>query len=221
MKRYQLSELILDFDLYPRGGVDPAHVTQIAEALVAGASVPPIIIDKISKRIVDGFHRWKAFWRLFGEKYEVECVEKSYKNEGEMFLDAMRYNASHGRVLTPHDKAHCLLLGDRLNISADLVAESLNLTPERLGKLRSDRIGKFGSQDIALKQTIRHMAGKKLNKKQAGVNEKLSGMNAVFYVNQLIMLLDSELIDQSNEKLVSKLFELSDLLDGHLRKKAA
>ena len=221
MKKYQISALVFDFDLYPRGSVDSQHANDIVTALEAGTAMPPIVIDIKSKRVIDGFHRTKAYRRLHGEDFEVECVEKKYKNDADMFLDAMRYNASHGRTLTPHDKAHCLLLAEKLSIAPELVSSALNLTVAKLGELRGSRIGSLSGQPIALKNTIRHMAGKELTQAQSDANDKLSGMNALFYVNQLITLIENDLIDKSNEELAHGLANLSDLIREVSKRKVA
>jgi len=221
MKNYLLSELVLDFDLYPRGSIDNHHVAEIATAVSAGSSMPPIVIEKVSKRIVDGFHRWKAYRRLYGEEHSTKCVEKTYPGDSQLLLDAMRFNASHGRALTQHDKTHCILLAQKLNISSKLVAEVLNLTSENIGKLKTGRIGTIGSQPLALKQTIRHMSGRKLTKRQALANDKLSGMNQTFYVNQLLTLLETDLIDTANTDLCSGLVRLQEAISDFLKKQAA
>jgi len=212
VKKYPLSALVFDFDIYPRGSVDSQHVREIAASLQAGAPMPPIVIDWKSKRIVDGFHRCRAYMRLFDEKHEVDCVEKDYKNDKELFLDSMRYNASHGRALTQHDKVHCLLLAEKMRLATSAVADALNLTAERIGELKADRIGKCGLVAIPLKQTIRHMSGKNLTKDQVEANDKLSGMNQLFYVNQLVTLIENDLIDASNEDLLTGLVRLHGLL---------
>ena len=221
MKKYQLSELVLDFEIYPRGSVDSHHVGEIAEAIRAGSAMPPIVIEKKSKRIVDGFHRMKAFTRVFDEAHEVDCIEKEYKNEKELFLDSMRYNAAHGRALTQHDKVHCLLLADKLKISPTQVAEALRITTDRIGQLRMSRIGTASGRLIALKQTIRHMGGKDLTPGQVEANNKLGGMNTLFYVNQLITLIENDLIDSENEDLANGLERLHGLLGGFVKRKAA
>lgn len=213
MKSYKLSELVLDFDLYPRGSVDSHHAGEIASAIEAGATMPPIVIDKKSKRITDGFHRWKAYRQLFGVDHQIECVEKDYKNEGEMLLDAMRFNASHGRALTSHDKAHCLIVAKKFKLSDHVVAEALNLTSGRIGTMRSTKIGRIGRKPVALKRTIRHMAERTLTKPQVTANEKLSGMNQLFYVNQIKILIENDLIDMDNNELLAGLNELKLMLD--------
>src|SRR5688572_13414948 len=61
METIKASELVEDFDLYPRGDVDGTHVLSLVQALEAGVELPPIIACKKTKRIVDGFHRRRAF----------------------------------------------------------------------------------------------------------------------------------------------------------------
>jgi len=212
MKKFALSELVLDFDLYPRGGVDSHHCGEIAAAIQAGASVPPIVIEKSSRRIVDGFHRWKAFRRLYGEEFEVNCIEKTYANDAELFLDAMRYNASHGRALSQHDKVHCLLMAEKLKIEPEQISGALNITTARIGELKMARVGKIGPVQVALKQTIRHMGGKQLTKQQVEANDRLSGMNQLFYVNQLITLIENDLLDTENAELMAGLQKLAQLI---------
>ena len=220
MKTYQLSELVLDYSLYPRGKVDTQHVSQIVASIDAGVELPPLVIDEKSKRIVDGFHRWHGYKQANGLDYKVTCIEKPYKDDGELFLDAMRYNASHGRALTQHDKTHCLIMAVGFDLSDQLVAGALNLTAERIGSLRSTRIAGVAARPIALKQTIRHMAGRKLTKKQETVNTKLSGMNQLFYVNQVAMLIESNLVDADNAELMKGFEKLRLLLDRYLKKAA-
>lgn len=221
MKKYALSELVLDFEIYPRGSVDSHHVGEIAEAIRAGAAFPPIVIDKKSKRVADGFHRVYGYKRVFDESHEVDCIEKEYKSDKDLFIDSMRYNAAHGRALTQHDKVHCLLLAEKLKIATATVAEALHITTDRIGELRAGRIGRAGGASIPLKQTIRHMAGKTLTKGQVAANEKLGGMNALFYVNQLVTLIENDLIDPDNDDLASGLEKLHGLLGGFVKRKAA
>lgn len=221
MTKHPISALVFDFTLYPRGSLDSHHVTEISQAILAGVTMPPIVIDAKSKRVIDGFHRGHGLKRLYGESYETECVEKRYKNEAAMFVDAMRYNASHGRALSAHDKAHCLLLAEKLSIDMATVGSALNLTPERIGEIRASKIGTVQGQSIALKNTIRHMAGEQLSNAQSAANDKLGGMNQLFYVNQLVTLLQNGLIDTANEDLQRGLLRLLDLLNEFARAKAA
>jgi len=221
MKKYKIAELVIDFELYPRGKVDSHHVGEIAYAIEAGTPMPPVIIDKKSKRVIDGVHRINAYRRLYDETHEIDCAEKEYKNDKEMFVDAMRYNSAHGRALSQHDKLHCILMAEKFKISTTVIAEALHITTDRIGALRSERVGTLSGSPIALKQTIRHMGGQKLTKEQVSANEKLGGMNALFYINQIILLIENDLIDTSNADLQKGLAALYEALGQFLERKAA
>jgi len=221
----RLAELVLDFDLYPRAEVDSQHVHYLCDALEAGADLPPIIADKESKRVIDGFHRYRAHKRIFGEDATVAVVLKAYGSEAEMFLDAMRYNAGHGRSLTTFDRAHSVLRAEAFGISPEQVASALSITAEAVGRLRAERVGTLKvagatAKTIPLKRTIRHMAGRELTAPQAEANAKLSGMEQLFYVNQLIMLIENDLLDTSNDRLMDALAKLTGLLTKEQRRAA-
>lgn len=210
------SELVEDFALYPRGDVDSSHVAQIAEAMAAGESLPPIITCKATKRIVDGFHRRRAAIKFGGPDVSVEVVLKNYASDGELFLDAMEHNSGHGRRLTSVDAVRSATRAGELGLSVDAIAKALKMTVDRVGALVADRTAKCGMTVVSLKQTIRHMAGRKLTKPQEQANRKLSGMNQVFYVNQIITLVENDLLDKENEDLMLRLQVLQGLLESLL-----
>ena len=214
--KIKASELVEDFDLYPRGDVDGTHVLSLAQAIEAGVELPPIIACKKTKRIVDGFHRRRAFLKLYGEDAEVPVVFKTYRNDGELYAEAMAANAAHGRRLTPVDFSRATTRARALGLSDATIARCLNLTVERVCDLVAARTAKCSGLSVPLKQTIRHMAGKTLTKSQSDANDRLSGMNQVFYVNQIITLIESDLLDKENENLIYRLRVLSNLLENVL-----
>lgn len=213
MRLLKLDQLVLDMGLYPRTHIDPLHVTHLKHALQAGVKLPPIVIDQKSRRIADGFHRHAAYLELNNGDYRVDVIEKRYKNDAELLADAIRLNASHGRMLSRFDRLHCLLLAEATGLSAGDTAEALGMTVESLGTLRSQRIGTAmtatGEREIALKRTIAHMGGQMLNEGQMLANQRLSGHAQGFYVQQLIMLIDNNLIDLTNQNLMDRLEQLS------------
>ena len=93
MKKLKAAEIVLDFGLYLRKNFDAANVASIVSAMGAGVEMPAVVIDRASKRCVDGFHRVQAAIQLHGDDAEIQVIEKDYPSEKEMFLDAMRYNA--------------------------------------------------------------------------------------------------------------------------------
>lgn len=216
MRKLKAAEVVLDFDLYPRNNVDPHNVRTLCDALASGAELPPIVICKKSKRVADGFHRVKAVLKFFGDDAEIEVVERTYKSDADLFLEAMRYNASHGCKLDPCDRTHCLIIAERLSIPLDSVAGALSVPADKLGSLMQDRTATSGGLTIPLKRTLRHKAGQKLNKRQREANDRLSGMNQVFYVNQVIELIEADLLDIGDDSLMQRLSHLQSLLSKQL-----
>lgn len=230
MKTMKLSELVLDFDLYPRGEVDSQTCYYLRQAMAAGDELPPLVACQKTKRIVDGFHRYKAYEHLYGVEHKVSVVLKQYKTDAELFLDAIRYNARHGLKLTTFDRVHCISRARRLNIKPDDLAPALGVTKEKLEGLEKKRfagvqaqpqkgvkgskVGAPVAQDEPLKRTILHMSGKILTPEQRTANDKLSGMNQQFYVNQVIILIENDLLDVNDAKLMERIDRLRELLEG-------
>ena len=98
MKKRAL-DLIEDFDLYPRTTVDSLHVARIADSLAAGETVPAIIVDP-KGRVIDGLHRRRAALRVWGDDAMIECEVRTYANDKDAYLDAVRLNARHGKAIT-------------------------------------------------------------------------------------------------------------------------
>lgn len=214
MKSIKAVELVEDFSLYPRGGVDSSHVTSLAHALETGAKLPPIVACRKTLRIADGFHRRRAYIKVYGEDTSVPVELRTYKTEADLYADAMRFNSAHGRRLTAVDFARATLRGRSLGMDDVAIAKCLNCTVDRVKDLVVDRTATCGALSVPLKRTVRHMAGKALTEEQAAVNDKLGGMQAGFHVNQLIMLIENKMLDMSNESLLEDLEKLADLIVG-------
>lgn len=215
MRKIKAAELVLDYDLYPRTSLDAQNVRNIADAYASGAELPPIIIDRKSKRVTDGFHRVKAKLRVDGPDAEIDVIEKTYKDDAAMFLDAMRYNAGHGAKLDSCDRAHCVIIAARLSIPDKAVAGVLHMPLGKVGDLRIDRTAtNAAGLTIPIKRTIgKQFHGRQLNERQVQANDRLSGMSQVFYVNQLIELFEAELLDTDDEQLMERLRHLHGLME--------
>jgi hypothetical protein len=225
-----VADLVEDFDFYPRKDVDSLHVSNLFQALEAGEHLPPVIADRKSKRIVDGFHRCRAWSRFHGPSSSIPVELRSYKNDGELFIDAIRLNSNHGRRLTSIDVVRAATRAKAFGVDDVQISKALRMTVEKVGALVVDRTATTYARPkpkedneangsaaddafyVPLKRTIRHMAGERLTKEQEQVNDKLSGMAPLFYINQVIMLLQSKLMPTDDENINSALVELGKLI---------
>ena len=76
---------------------------------------------------------------------------------------------------------------------------------------QNSRRSQSGAQTI-----LRHKLNQPLNPAQEAANEHLSGMQAVFHVNQLIMLLETDLMPDDDEHLRDQLAHLAELIETWL-----
>jgi hypothetical protein len=218
--KIKAAELIEDFSLYPRSQVDGAHVAQMVHTLEAGNTLPPIIIDATSKRVVDGFHRRRAILRAFGDEAEIEVEARKYVSEKDMYLDAMMLNSRHGKGITGAEQTGAILKAKVFRISADAIAASLGITQERVASIMENKVASIRQgvtaigRMIPLKRSVHHMAGTVITDRQAEAMDMFPGQAQTLLIRQLSKLIETNSIDKKNPKVIAALMELHDLLDG-------
>jgi hypothetical protein len=206
-------ELVEDLSLYPRLQVDDWYVNRLAEALRSGATLPPIVADRTSKRIVDGFHRRRAALRVQGPTAEVDVLFRDYPDERSLYLDALRLNAHHGKRLSTAEEVRAVIRGQELGIEPRVIADTLAVRVEKLeGMLEKKTARGTVEPVVVLKPAYGHLAGEKLTQQQELANKHSGGHQASFYARMLIQLLESGAVDESNQTLMERLRRLHELL---------
>lgn len=210
----QAASLVLDHTVYPRHEIDATTVRDLVRALDAGVNLPAIIADRKTRRVVDGFHRVQAALRHEGAEAEIAVEWRDYATDGELFLDAVRLNAGHGRKLSPFDKAHCIVVAATFQVDETLLATAMSITPEYLGNIRMRKTA-LGPDDhlMPIKRSAVHLAQGHLAEGQVEGNRRASGQGQVYMVNQVINLIESELLDTGNPLLIERLSVLARLLE--------
>lgn len=220
-----LSELVEDMDLYPRHAVDTSHVSQLVQALHSGAQLPPIIADADSKRIIDGFHRSRAYRRVLGAAGVVDVVLRKYESQAEMVYDAAALNATHGRRLDAIDRTRCVIMLRAAGFNDEQVGTCLRVPAEKVEKLAikvataaatSDQIVP-GTNAISLKRSVRHLAGSQLTPPQVKAHATLPGTSFLLIARQLCAGLQNDMVNLEDEKLVEQLKVLRVLIDESLK----
>lgn len=216
-----IANLVLDETIYPRHTISMANVGAIAEAIMAGASIPPILIDQGSNRVIDGFHRVRAYERLYGAEHGIAVVSKRYRDKRAMLADAIQANVGRGVDLSRWDHLRCMELADEVGMNVNTLAKLLQWQPERLVAYRESKMGTtLDDRKVMLKRSLRHRVGKPLTAAQERVNETASGMPALFHINQLVALLETDLMPES-EQVAEHLQHLVELATTWLAEKGA
>ncbi len=217
IQEVELTNLVLDYNIYPRTAVQDVHVKAMIEAAEAGIVLPPILVDMKSMRVVDGFHRYCRALKV-GEK-TIQAEMRTFKNEQEIFEAAVAANANHGRPYAPFDKGRIISIGLKLNISKQKLATALSMPVSRVEEIRLGfaKVGREEEASEPLKMTIREQfKGKRLTKEQARAQRKLGGMQATYYANQLIILIENDLLNVKHEATLATMHKLASLIQEHV-----
>lgn len=218
LKTVPLASLVEDMDLYPRVHIDSVHVSDLVRAVEGGAQLPPIVADERSKRIVDGFHRNRLWWKVLGDTGEVLVDFRRYKNEAELFLAAVDLNSAHGRKLDRQDQARIVTRAKELGVNDRKVAVSLHVPEARVQHLQARVIYGPASTWRPAKRGMRHLHGTRLSKQQVSVVSSVRSGSIIQPARELIGLLNSGLGDLSDAAAVESLEELRGAIDRALEK---
>lgn len=190
IRKVKALELIMDWALWPRfeaNDLDRTNINQMKDVLESGGTLPPIIVDKKSLRIIDGFHRTSAVLSLFGDDAEIDADIRDYGNETEMFLDAVRINSRQGLKLSQKDRAHVMLTLRRKKQPWPVIAEALGMPIDKMKKFFNERTATAKSgEKIPLAYGAKNLAGKKLTSKQEHYARTANGMLPI--VNARLLL---------------------------------
>lgn len=218
MKTVEVSigKIVFDDRLYPRGGVDDATISRYRMAMAEGAIFPPPILEAKTFRSVDGRHRIEATRRLLGDDAKIAVELRTYKSESELMLDALRLNTKHGVGLAPFDIATAITRLHVLGVDDALIRKELAMSEGAYESLVQRKIATYRKGEIPVKRTLSHLAGTELTKPAMECNRRAGGMQQMFYVNQVIDLVEHNLIDRENSPLMAKLVRLAELIQERI-----
>jgi hypothetical protein len=208
MKR-KIDDLKIDENVYPRNGISDINVYRLISALRTGVKLPPITIEARTLRIVDGRHRYEAYK---AEKLKtIEVVEKVYASEADLFADTVRLNVSHGEPLDQFNIRSAIVRLNEYGYSKEKISDVVRLPVPAILKIeRGFATDAETGKPVALKGGLSHLRGMPLDKEQQQVNRHYSGPKAIFYLRQLISLLQNDMAPTSATFAteMDRLFEL-------------
>lgn len=221
MTTMPIARLVLNEAFYPRHSINAANMAQISEAILAGEEMPPVLVNRQTHEVVDGFHRVTAFERLYGAEYEIAVDLKTYRSKQAMLADAISLNVGRGADLTRWDHLRCQELAAEVGMPIDTLAKLLKWRPDHFADYTSRSMGTtIDGRKVALKRSLRHRLNKPITKAQEETNKHSDGKAALFHVNQIISLLQSDSMPEQ-EHVAAALNEMCKLVQAWLAEKGA
>lgn len=221
LKTVTIADLVEDYAVYPRRKLDEQHVSDLVQALNAGAALPPVIAEEKTLRLVDGFHRTRAYRRVQGDSGKIKVELRAYAADADLFLDAARLNAGHGRKLARADQIRIAVRASELGVPNEQIATALAVRTDRVEKLQLrivvTDVGANSSGGRLLvkapsKPVARHLEGRQITAEQAEAIDHGPGLPAIRLVHDLTKWLHADVLDLTDDKLVDALLELAVLI---------
>jgi hypothetical protein len=224
-----VAELVEDLSIYPRHAVDDAHVASLVRALESSATFPPIVAERRTKRIVDGWHRARAYRRVLGPEAVVDVELRHYRSEADLLLDAVSMNSVHGRKLDRIDEVRIVVMLQRAHVDEARIAVALHVPEQHVVKLKirvahadHQSTGTVpGTREVALKRPVAWMAGQRFTDEQVEAHAVLPGTSFLLLARQLTRALSAKMVNLGDSKLVDQLRELQAALGESLARVVA
>lgn len=220
-KRLALASLVEDFSLYPRNHVDEVHVSDLLRAKQAGQEFPPIIACADTLRIVDGIHRRRMFLKHDGHEATAMVELRKYKNDADLFLDAVALNSSHGRKLERHDHTRIVLRLRELQVDDQVISLSLHVPVAQVQLLSLRVVLMPDGEAMPSKRGLEHMRGQQMTQEQVDVIGSVRSGEAGRLALELTRLLDAGLVDLADDQIRQRLDVLTKSIASALRSVAA
>lgn len=189
-----LADLVEDFAVYPRHAVDDSHVRYLAEALRAGATLPPPVAERGSGRLVDGLHTTRAHRAVFGVEASLDVDLREYEDEAALVHDAVTRNSHHGRKLDSQDRVRSALLLERLGIEVSKIALALSVTERKVSEITAKVVIVDGEKRPAKPSQWPNGEPRVLTEEQYEIHKSSSGLRTGQTMRQLARELDSGLV---------------------------
>jgi hypothetical protein len=227
--RIKVADLVFDPDLYPRQHVDTQRVASLMRAIEGGSKLPPLVVCRSTKKIVDGVHRHQVALRREDPTIAVEF--RDYATDAERYKDAVLLNSAHGLPFREVDKLRIIAMGESLGLKEIDLAGMLrtSLTHVQALKPRYATVDKSFTaaggklQKIPLKGSVRHLAGETISQAQADALSSAPGSSYMLAVRQVVSALQHNLLPppERHPALWAELESLRDLLIDALSKQVA
>jgi len=193
-----LASLQEDRDVYPRHSVDMSHVRSLSLALEAGESLPPIVVDKATMRVADGWHRVRAHRAVYGDDASIEAELREYANEAAFVVDSIKLNARHGRRLDRVDQVRSVLLLEKLGVPSATIASTMSIPEQRVVRLQA-RVAYHEGAAVPLKGSHLRFKGQEVSGEQVAAMRRGPGVSYGFLAQQLAEGLEAGLVDDDDK----------------------
>jgi len=161
IKRVKLEDIVIDPTIYPREQPNYAKIDEYKELIEDGVKFPPIVINKRTNHLIDGYHRFRAYKSLGVLEVEAEIIDIPEEFE---WVEAIGRNTRHGLPLKRDEvkqtfKEHYLSTEGK--IKPEEMARRLGVSKRTIYRWINEVSGKTG---VEYEKATHKLSGEEVNK---------------------------------------------------------
>jgi len=205
-KILKISQIKIDEKLYPRTKCDWFTANDYKHSMKAGAVFPPIEVALYRGHyyLIDGRHRIEATKRCKEEN--IQTIVHLNLTAKEIFIKAVEANISHGRPLSPQDKALVIDRLEKLNFNEMEISRMVNIPLDKLEAFKFNKItNTVSGEAVYLKGPSSNYAGVQVSNDFDNNQSTFSAMGQIHLLKQAIALIENGMVDFKNED-INRLF---------------
>lgn len=219
----KLAELKTDEGLLELRPINLFVVNKYQQAYRSGSQFPPIKIDKDTKTIVSGNHRYQAMLNEFGKDYDVEVIQASYSDRKALLVDFAKENSDHGMPLTGFSKRKITLELLDEGVKDNEIAHLFGVSVKRIEEWAGQTVVVVGGSGKSQYETVEpvkrgpEIQGKTITEEQYAKHRRADiGVKADKMIDQLNDWFANGWIRQDTFTK-SKVAQLADYLTDYLK----
>jgi len=228
IKDVLLSDVVFDEKIYPRTHPYWQTSYDYANSLRSGAVFPPIVLALHNGKLilVDGKHRTDAFKQC--KRKTIPAEVHTDWDENKIFVESIKRNIAHGKVLSPFEKRKCILKLREMKLSNEDISDLIQIPQEKIQHFVGQRLISSTTGDLInfeiVKSGMKHLAGKGFSDIEiqniSEIQRDISTGNQVTLLKQLVNLLENDMINLDHKVIQQNINKLSELIEPLVIKKA-
>jgi DNA-binding transcriptional regulator YiaG len=204
--------------------IDMFMVSRYRQAMRIGAVFPALIVDKATREIISGNHRYTAAIAEYGDEHLMEIEQVAFKDRAAQLKCMAEENAKHGMPMDGITRRRMSLAMIDAGMTPEDVAAVMNVPVQTLnkwGEMTVMVIGRGGkpTRPEPVKGGLDLEQVKRMTEPQYDTHiEHDKGVEARHMAQQLTRWLENDWINWSDERNVAAFDDLSAALKGVLVK---
>ncbi len=153
------------------------------------------------------------------QKTHIQAEIAKFTNKKDMFLEAIKRNAQHGKQYSFQEKIILAGKMKKMNISQATITKILGIRKDKLKTVVEGRVTSTVMGDpIVLKGPATHMINQIFSDEEKDAHSKITGFHSQISMLEMVVdMLDTNMFDLTDKKVVEKLMELKKSLNTALK----